>query len=128
MQSSIKKTWHVLQNDTQYGRLLTKLPRLIYRKGKSIGNHLVRSDIASRNKVVNLRKIRIRETRVHHNCQNCTAIIKGATVSSPMKGFWVSIKGCHACNGNVIYMLKCPCGKTYISQTSRNIRQKYKSD
>lgn len=46
VQSLKKKAWHVLQNYVKYGKLFNKLPRFIYRKEKSIGDHLVRTDVA----------------------------------------------------------------------------------
>lgn len=40
-----------------------------------------------------------------------------------MKGYPIPVKGQYTCNSmNVIYILKCPCGKCYVRQTSRSIK------
>lgn len=57
------------------------------------------------------------------SCQNCTSIIKGKVVQHPMKGHNIKIRGYHTCNShNVVYCLKCPCGKAYVGQTTRQIK------
>lgn len=101
-----------------------KFQRFIYWKVKSIGDHLVRSDIAPKNKVVDLRTQYTAKRGRHpcHNCQNC-ASMKGTTNCHPMKGFEIPIKNNFTCSSNnVVYMLKYPCGKAYIGQTSRSIK------
>lgn len=51
------------------------------------------------------------------------AIIKGPSVDHPTKGYPIYVKRQYTCNStNVIYMLKCPCGKCYVSQTTRAIK------
>lgn len=45
IRKSIGRAWHVLQKDPKYGKLYRDPPKFIYRKGKSIGNSLIRSDI-----------------------------------------------------------------------------------
>lgn len=40
-----------------------------------------------------------------------------------MKGYNIALEGYNTCNSSgVIYMIKCPCGKAYIGQTSRSIK------
>lgn len=112
IKNAIHKAWYILQKDTKYGKLFIQQPRFIYRKGKSIGNHLVRLDIAPK-KIGDLRS-QYTDKRGTHPClnfQKCTSIINGATITDPMKGHEIPDKGFHTCNShNVVYRLKCPCG------------------
>ncbi|OCT88361.1 hypothetical protein XELAEV_18016991mg, partial [Xenopus laevis] len=56
-------------------------------------------------------------------CVCCSSIIKGETVRvTPIK-----IKHYATCDTeNVIYLLKCPCGKGNVGQTSRSIKTRIK--
>lgn len=57
------------------------------------------------------------------NCQNCSSKIKGDQICHSRKGYKIPIQGYYTCNSeNVIYQLKCPCGKSYIGQTSHSIK------
>lgn len=116
----VTRSWHILQSDTKFGRLFRESPRFIYRKGKTIANYLVRSDLRKNNKKEGSHK---RGTYACLSCQNCSAIIKGPIVNYPTKGTPIYVKYQYTCNtNNVIYTLKCPCGKCYIGQTSRTIK------
>lgn len=42
---AITKSWHILQRDQKYDKLFKNLPHFIYKRGKSIDNQLIRSDI-----------------------------------------------------------------------------------
>ncbi|OCT82696.1 hypothetical protein XELAEV_18025226mg [Xenopus laevis] len=55
--------------------------------------------------------------------QRKSSIIKGDSITHPLKGYKIPIKAYYTCNTDfVIYALKCPCGKMYIGQTSRQIK------
>lgn len=83
---------------------------------------VIRSDLQN-NKIMNYNQSDKRGTFACLSCQNCTAIIKGPTVNHPMNGHPIHIRGQHTCNGsNVVYLLKCPCGKWYIGQTTRALK------
>lgn len=45
IQKAIRKSWYLLQKDKKYGKLFEKGPQIIYKRGKTIGNYLVKSDI-----------------------------------------------------------------------------------
>lgn len=53
----------------------------------------------------------------------CTSVVRGEYITHPQKGEKIPSKGFFTCNSsNVIYTIKCPCGKMYIGQTSRAIK------
>ncbi|OCT84619.1 hypothetical protein XELAEV_18022772mg, partial [Xenopus laevis] len=48
-------------------------------------------------------------------------------VQHPTKGHDIYLKYYATCNPEgVVYMLKCPCGKVYVSQTCRQIKARIK--
>lgn len=125
IESAIKKSWHLLQNDEKFSKLFKERPLFEYKKGKSIGNHLVRSDLISKkNSQRELNKYtRKRGTHPCNNCQNCHSIIKGDKINHLRKGYPIKINNNFSCNSqNVVYILKCPCGMAYIGQTSKTIK------
>ncbi|OCT78255.1 hypothetical protein XELAEV_18029364mg [Xenopus laevis] len=61
------------------------------------------------------------------NCVCCHSIIKGGVVQHPTKGFNINLQHFASCNIEcIVYMLKCPCGKVYIGQTYRPIKERIK--
>lgn len=57
------------------------------------------------------------------SCQNCNAIIKGLTLNHPTQGYPIQHRGQYTCNSsNVAYLIKFPCGKCYVEQTSQAIK------
>lgn len=108
----------MLQNDKKIGKLFKDAPKFIYRKGKTIGDYLVRAAVKKK-PTPNVVRTTKQGTFACLSCQNCTAIVKGPTVKHPMKGFDIKIKGYHTCNShNVIYCLKCPWAN---HQTNQNL-------
>lgn len=93
-------------------------PKFIYRKGKSIGNHLIRSDIREEKPNL-LTQTRKEGTYPCLECTNCSSIIKVENIHHSTQGYNVPIRSYHTCNSDmVIYHLKCPCGKPNMGQTS----------
>lgn len=56
-------------------------------------------------------------------CANCSSIIKRESIHHPTQGYNIPVRGYHTCKRDcVIYLLKCPCGKAYVGQTSHPIK------
>ncbi|OCT70301.1 hypothetical protein XELAEV_18037224mg [Xenopus laevis] len=56
-------------------------------------------------------------------CAWSNGIMKGDITAHHSKGFPIKLNGHFTCNSTgVIYMIKCPCGLTYVGQTSRSIK------
>lgn len=122
IKKAIMKAWHTLGSDSKYGKLFQEIPRFIYRKGSTIGNSLVRSELDAKNRSNQVCSHK-KGTYACMTCQNCSAIIKGPHINHPTKGHTIPLKGQYTWNSsNVIYILKCPCGKCYVGQTSRMIK------
>lgn len=54
------------------------------------------------------------------NCQSCASIIKGPEFHHPRKGYPIPVRGYYTCNSQNV--LKCPCGISYVGQTSRPMK------
>lgn len=123
IRKAICDLWHILKSDRQIGRLFTNRPKFVYKRGRSIGDQLVRTDVQKR-EVKGLRAHTDRRgTHACLSCQNCTSIIKGDVVHHPMQGQAIKIKGFYTCSSpNVIYGLKCPCGQMYVGQITRQVK------
>lgn len=94
VECSIKKHWYLLQNNSKFGKLFREKPLFVYKKGKTIGNYLVRSDIAPK-KIQQQKIMQYTEkkgTFSCNNCQNCNSIIRGAYLNHPSKGHKIPIK------------------------------------
>lgn len=124
IRNTIKKWWGMLQADQKHGKLFKQFPKFVYGKGKTIGNHLIRADIIQPKKTKQMfLQTNKKGTYACLSCQHCSAITKGEFVVHPLRGNQIPLKGYYTCNTkNVIYALKCPCGKLYIGQTSRAIK------
>lgn len=123
VRKSITKAWHVLQKNPQYGKLFKEPPRFVYRKGKSLGNQLIKSDI--REPKINLLSSTTKKgTYPCLGCSNYSSVIKGENIHHPTQGYKIPARGYYTCNSAcVVYLLKCPCGRAYVGQTSRPIKK-----
>ncbi|XP_041417084.1 uncharacterized protein LOC108715416 [Xenopus laevis] len=121
LKRTINKHWSILQNDKTYGKLFLNNPLFSYKRGKSIGDQLTKTDI-KRHKYKKPVSERV-GTFPCLNCGHCSGVIKGDVCTHPSKGFPIGLKCFATCNTEgVIYLLKCPCGLGYVGQTSRLCR------
>lgn len=104
IKKSIKKAWPLLQCDSKYNKLFKNPPKFIYRKGKTIANQLVKSDI-SQKKIPLLLSTQQKGTFPCGGCQNCSSIIKGPNIYHPARGYAIPARGFFTCNSiGVIYL------------------------
>lgn len=86
-ESTVKKWWGILQWEQKYGHVFKEVPCFSYRKGRSVGNQIVRADIqpkkTSCQTFLNTPKKGMYPCLT---CHNCSAIIKGDSVRHPRKG------------------------------------------
>lgn len=82
------------------------------KRDKSVGDHLIRTDIQKRKTNYIEQLTKKRGTFACLACQNCTSIIKGDTVHHPIKGHPIKMRGYHTCNATIVIYLFCfglPC-------------------
>lgn len=122
VRESIRKAWHLLQKNVKYGKLFSQPPKFVYRKSKCLANCLVKSDIKEKTRNV-LSTTNQKGTFPCMGCLSCSSIIKGPVIHHPTRGVAIPACGYFTCNsGNVMYMLKCPCGRAYVGITSRMVQ------
>lgn len=125
LRQSIRKHWEIIKSDPNLKDLFPETPTLVFKKGKSISNFLVRGDITphtSQQVFINSRSQK-RGTFPCLHCTNCASILKGVKFKHPLKDTEITARGHFTCNTTgAIYLLQCPCGLAYVGQTSRHIK------
>ncbi|CAJ0920486.1 unnamed protein product, partial [Ranitomeya imitator] len=65
-------------------------------------------------------------------CAQCANVLKGPKISHPQTDSDIPIQGFFTCNSKeVVYAIKCPCGKIYVGETTQAIKDRishHKSD
>ncbi|XP_041445717.1 uncharacterized protein LOC121402912 [Xenopus laevis] len=128
IESIIKKYWPILSTDKALSNICKQAPMFCYKRGKSIKDKLCKAELETKCRM---------QTIFHStpqvgtfpclNCVCCSSVIKGKYISHPTKGYKVNMKHYATCNtSSVVYLLKCPCGKVYIGQTSRSVKERIK--
>ncbi|CAJ0962964.1 unnamed protein product [Ranitomeya imitator] len=73
-----------------------------------------------------------RENNTRSSCAQCANVLKGPKISHPQTGSDIPIQGFFTCNSKeVVYAIKCPCGKMYVGETTQAIKDRishHKSD
>lgn len=88
VETTIKKWWGILQKEPKHGYLFKDMPMFVYRRGKTIGNQLVRAEIEPGEKKLprqEFLKTQKKGTFSCLSCQNCSSIIKGSNIMHPKK-------------------------------------------
>lgn len=73
----IKKRWNILQADRKYRKLYKQFPKLVYSRGRTLGNRLVRADLLE-NITSKQTFLRTQNSGTYAclSCQHCASIIK----------------------------------------------------
>lgn len=112
----IRKHWPILTMEPDFHGLFNQPPMFAFTRGRNMKEILTKP-----NKPVI--QSTYRGLQPCYNCINCNNCIPGNTTNHPLKGHSIKLKVNATCNSsNVIYLLKCPCGKCYIGHTERKIR------
>uniref|UniRef100_A0A803JBV1 Reverse transcriptase domain-containing protein n=1 Tax=Xenopus tropicalis TaxID=8364 RepID=A0A803JBV1_XENTR len=113
---TIKKNWSILQLDS--GLPFTQMPPPVcaYRRGRSLRDLLMVTDLKSEPPGTWLRTGKLGCFRCG-NCKTCGCLITGATFAHPHNGKRYSIRYRLSCTSEyVIYCIMCPCGLYYIGK------------
>lgn len=125
----VKKHWHVLSGDNHPSPAFSEPPLFVYKRAKSIRDSLIRavgptSPTPSTQSSSWLSTFP-RPTGMHRcgHCIQCNSVITGQHFCHPLTGKKYAIRDFLTCStANVIYLLKCPCGKTYVGKTNRALK------
>ncbi|XP_069466482.1 uncharacterized protein [Ambystoma mexicanum] len=122
---TLRKNWTILHNDPSLLKLFPKAPMMAFKRGHNLKDKLVRAERPPKDKQLVLSTIK-KGTFPCLNCTNCNNVIKGETISHPQTGKKFKIRDFSTClSAGVIYSLKCPCGKLYIGQTTRPVKERW---
>lgn len=111
----ILKHWPMMSMEVDFKGLFALQPRFAYMRSRNF-KQILNSPPPKMNQ-------QHKGTVPCLNCGNCNSVIKGNTIKHPSKGTPMKLRVTATCNSqNLIYMLKCPCGKVYVGKTERKIR------
>ncbi|XP_069507297.1 uncharacterized protein [Ambystoma mexicanum] len=121
---AIKKHWSILQNDPLLERLFPKYPMMAFKRGQNLRDKLVRAEKPPKDKQTFL-QTKKKGTFPCLGCSHCNNVIKGENISHPLTGKKFKLRDYATCmSTGVIYSIKCPCGKLYVGQTTRAVKER----
>ncbi|CAJ0955407.1 unnamed protein product [Ranitomeya imitator] len=130
----IRKHWHILKDS------FPKIPEFqapflpCFRRPNNLKNKIVRSDVGSPASTLRQTFLQTprRGTFPCLQCAQCANVLRGHKISHPLTGADIPIRGFFTCQSTqVVYAIKCPCGKIYVGETSQAIKDRishHKSD
>ncbi|XP_069473373.1 uncharacterized protein [Ambystoma mexicanum] len=120
----IKKHWGILHSDPLLQELFPKTPMMAFKRGHNLRDKLVRAEKPPKEKQM-LLSSRKKGTYPCLACIHCNNVIKGESVTHPLTGKKYKLKDFATCiSTGVVYAIKCPCGKLYVGQTSRAVKER----
>ncbi|CAJ0954363.1 unnamed protein product [Ranitomeya imitator] len=132
--NKIRKHWHILRDS------FPEVPEFqipfmpCFRHPNNLRNKVVRADIGSRLTMPKQLFLRTQKKGTFPclQCAQCANVLKGPKISHPQTGADIPIQVFFTCNSKqVIYAIKCPCGKVYVGETMQTIKERishHKSD
>ncbi|CAN7976819.1 unnamed protein product, partial [Ixodes persulcatus] len=116
----LRKNFNILSQNQRLQSVFPQAPRVVYRRGKSLKDMLVRS------KTTHEEFLGSRPCRVPR-CKVCSHMTESVEVKSTNSDFTFRINGNYNCNSaNVVYLLHCRvCNMQYIGQTDLPFRQRF---
>ncbi|XP_078513690.1 uncharacterized protein LOC144772893 [Lissotriton helveticus] len=112
----IQKHWRILQIEPDFNNIFIDEPIFAFSRAKNLGEIIKNVTSMKPN-------ARYKGTILCKNCSNCNNIMEGNTIAHPMKGNRIKLQVNGTCDTkNIVYMMKCPCGKAYVGQTERKLK------
>ena len=122
IEKTINKYWYIIDTDPFLKKCLPNPPRVVHKRAPNLRNMLVRADLPPPAPSHFLSDIPPGNYPCGR-CQQCNFTRKSNSFNHPHTGKKYKIRGIITCStANVVYMLKCPCGLSYIGKTSRALK------
>lgn len=120
----IMKHWHILESDDQLKNVFNERPLIVYKRGRNLRDQLVHSYLSPDPVVSQTILAPIPDgNRRCGNCAQCNYTYRCNSFKHPHTGKEIKIKGKISCSTTfVIYLITCPCGKSYVGKTSRSLK------
>jgi len=115
--------WHILQSDARLVSLHNP-PLMVFKRGRNLRDYLVRSDLSPPSTTTQMTLRPIPDGNYHcGSCNQCNYTYRCTSFKHPHTGKSIPIKGKISCKTKaVIYLITCPCGKSYVGKTSRELK------
>ena len=115
----ILNNFKILQNDPETGAIFSQPPLISFKRGKNVGNFLVKSTFKTIEKPGTFKCARSR-------CKTCPFVQNADKISGPKRS--VKITDHFTCtSANVIYCITCTlCKKLYIGETGRRLGDRFR--
>ncbi len=119
----IHQYWHMLRSDARLESLHNP-PLTVFKRGRNVRDYLVRSDLSPPSKVTQRILTPIPEGNYRSgSCNQCNYTYRCTLFKHPHTGKSIPIKGMISCKTKAaIYLITCPCGKSYVRKTSRELK------
>ncbi|XP_078506413.1 complement C3-like [Lissotriton helveticus] len=109
LKTIINKHWDLLSNEDDFNGIFNNKPIFAYTRSKNLKELLLTP----------IRDIEVsnRGMKKCEHCVHCSNVITGKTLHHPHTGKAMELHYNGDCNSkNLIYYIKCPCGKIYVDQ------------
>ena len=129
LRSIFKKHWHILTSDPETAPLFKDPPLFSFKRARNLRDHLVHADFQSQSGPAPhsqrlLSPLPNGNYRCGH-CAQCCHTTKTTSFRHPHTPKTFPIKSLITCSSsNVVYLICCPCGLTYVGKTSRQLKQR----
>lgn len=128
IKSVFKKHWHILQSDPELAAIFQDPPLVGFKRDRNLRDHLVHAHFTNRNPESVVQTLLSPLPNGNYRCGNCAQCnntSKTTHFSHPHTGKQFPIKNVITCSStHVIYMLRCPCGLSYVGKTTRKLKQR----
>ena len=121
----LKDHWQILQSDPELSTVFQDPPVFVFKRDHNLRDYLVHANFARKNRPVqSIQTLLSPLPNGNYRCGNCAQCNNTSKIthfSHPHTGKQFPIKSVITCSStHVVYMLRCPCGLSYIGKTTRN--------
>ncbi|CAJ0958430.1 unnamed protein product [Ranitomeya imitator] len=120
----LRRHWSLLQRGLPFVPKFEAPPMMSFRRGRNFRDKLVKSDIGTSKRSIQSTL----STDKNGNfpclgCSCCNNMLKGEFFHHPHTGKKIFLKERYTCTSSfVVYMIVCPCGLTYVGETTMEVR------
>ncbi|XP_075445305.1 uncharacterized protein LOC142488853 [Ascaphus truei] len=123
---TIRKHWHLLQNDEVLAASCQTPPLIAYRRGRNLSDNLIHADNKDHYHTPHFLEGGKQGNFRCMNCSVCNSLTTGDVFCHPHSGKKITIHNRITCRSTfVVYIIRCPCGLVYVGKTTRMLKVRY---
>ncbi|XP_075449140.1 uncharacterized protein LOC142490608 [Ascaphus truei] len=120
---TIRKHWHLLQNDEVLAASCQTPPLIAYRRGRNLSDNLIHADNKDHYHTPHFLEGGKQGNFRCMNCSVCNSLTTGDVFCHPHSGKKITIHNRITCRSTfVVYIIRCPCGLVYVGKTTRMLK------